>query len=608
MPGMALLGGLVFFLQSLLYAFAQTSEVDEGAYLYQGYLFVRGIYHPFQAGGPWMYNAPLSYLIWGGVQAVFGAGIRTGRFFAVFLGVLMLFAVWIVARRLAGKWWAVACLWAVALDPALIKLYSMAESQVLIACMLAWVLALAVGEKRPLWMVTASSILAGLILLTRHNLVPVLPILLVYIFWQHGRKAGVWASSAGLLTVLVGHAIFWPGILVIWTPWLPAKLTPFLAAFRPPQEGSTVFSPAALKEQLLALTAGFRYQFPALAGSLAVLCLWPAKNQWKSTFKHHTAVFLAVLFFCLLILHGWASVFNTFCVFCFTPYLSYFDILGVLLAASVLSEGIRPGSIGRQVISGVFLLFLFLSLGYSTLNLTGPWLLNMQIPRLKTFFLSGKLFPGFAVWDVLGTKLGLDYLSARRVASVLAAFILFCLFLLVSWAVWRLWFKKRGPAWISFSLIVILILGTALSPIRLMAGGPRDYDCPANNILAYERTGAYLASIIPSGSTVYWAGGSSILPLVYVPGIQILPGQIYDFWSFSPDPDTQRVLKFGMWNEAAALQWRQQADFILIQDARYDADWDQFFRSTADYVEQNPAPGANPCDNKSAIRIFARKP
>jgi len=38
----------------------------------------------------------------------------------------------------------------------------------------------------------------------------------------------------GAVTLLAGHLAFWPGILSMWTPWLPATLTPFLDAWRVP--------------------------------------------------------------------------------------------------------------------------------------------------------------------------------------------------------------------------------------------------------------------------------------------------------------------------------------------------------------------------------------
>ncbi len=602
---MAILGGGVYLVQSLLYAFTQFSEVDEGAYLYQGYLFAKGIYHPFQANGPWMYNAPLSYLIWGYLQAWFGPGLRSGRYIAVVLGLLMLVAVWIAARRLGGKWGGAIVVWAIALDPALIKLYSMAESQVLIACMLAWVLVLVLGEERPLWQIVTGSFLTGVMIMTRHNLVLVLPILLIYIFWQHGKKAGVWSLSAGLLTLVIGYAVYWPNILVIWAPWLPANWMPFLAAFRPPQEGSVVLGNSDLKERILALTAGFRFQFAALMGSLAALILWP--RHWKNHTAYRSAVFLAVLFFALLALHAWGSIFNNFCIFCFTPYLAYFSFVALLLVVALLAEGEKQASLLRQVIAAVFVLLLFIDIGYSSYGISGIWVMNLRIPRFKTLLLTGKLVRGIAIWDFLGTRFHLSSVAARQVAPTVAGAVIALAVLLITYGIWRVTLRKAGYAWMSFTLAVVLAAGTILSPAQVLAGAPRDYDCPVDNIRAYEQAGRYLAGLVRPGSKVYWDGGSAITPLLYVPGIEILPGQIYDFWSFSPEQDTARVLKFGMWNETSAEQWRNQADYILIAVSRYTVEWDQFFQSTQLFEEMGRSPAPNTCQPGSAIRVFKRK-
>jgi Dolichyl-phosphate-mannose-protein mannosyltransferase len=606
--GVALLGGLVYSLQNILYVFGQTSELDEGAYLYQGYLFVKGVYHPFQANGPWMYNAPLSYLIWGYLQEWFGPGLRTGRYFTILFGALMLVAVWAAARRLAGKWWAALAVWALALDPAAIKLYSLAISQILIACMLAVCLALVLGERRPLWQVVSGAVLAGVILLTRHNLAAVLPYYLIYVFWQHGKRAGVWAFASGLLTVVLGHLIYWPGILQIWAPWLPAKLTPFLDAFRPPLEGSALLYPTILRDQLLSLTSGLRLQFVPLAGSIAALILWPRRADWKRPSSYRAGVFLAALFFTLLILHLWASLFNNFCVYCVSPYVAFFSVAAVLLAATVFSQGVKKAPLLRQSLALVFILLLLVGIGYASFETTGIWLINLRVPRLKTLILTGGPPQSYAIWDILESTFHLGYQAARRAAPAMAGFLIALALLLATWIAWRVYSRRAGYDWMPVALAAVLGLGTLLSPTPVMAGASQTYDCQADNLQAYERVGSYLAGAIPPGSKVYWDGGSSIAPLIYVPGIEILPGQIYNFWSFSPDADAARVLKFGLWNQATADQWKGTADFILIAADRYDAKWDQYFHSTPGYAELDPSPRTNPCSAGSAVRIFRRKP
>lgn len=102
---LSLIGGFVYLIQSWLYAQMQTSLLDEGAYLYKGYLFAIGKYWPYQDYGPWTNHMPLSFLIPGYAQAVFGPGLRTGRYLAVILGLLTIIGLWVITRRLGGSWW-----------------------------------------------------------------------------------------------------------------------------------------------------------------------------------------------------------------------------------------------------------------------------------------------------------------------------------------------------------------------------------------------------------------------------------------------------------------------------------------------------------------------
>ena len=176
------IGGLWYTLQLWGFAHLQESVLDEGAYLYKGYLFASGQYIPYQPYGPWTNHTPLAFLIPGAIQLVFGPGIRTARYASIVMAVLMLLGVWILARRFGNRWWAAAAVWALALNPAMLKAYSTAVSQGLVACMLVWTLVLVMGERRPLWQIVLGSGLAGLMVMTRINMLPVLPLLpLLYV-------------------------------------------------------------------------------------------------------------------------------------------------------------------------------------------------------------------------------------------------------------------------------------------------------------------------------------------------------------------------------------------------------------------------------------------
>ena len=120
---LGVLGGLVYVIQSWFYAHTQVSILDEGAYLLKGYLFATGKYQPFQDFGMYTNHMPFSFLIPGWVQALFGPGLRTGRYLAITLGVMMLIGLWVISCRLGNRWWAAILIWLLALNAPL-SIYS----------------------------------------------------------------------------------------------------------------------------------------------------------------------------------------------------------------------------------------------------------------------------------------------------------------------------------------------------------------------------------------------------------------------------------------------------------------------------------------------------
>ena len=122
---LAIIGGLLCVFQLWKFAHTQESILDEGAYLLKGYLFASGQYSLYQWYGPWSNHMPFSFLIPGYVQLWFGPGIGVGRFLAILLTLVMILGLWILTNRMGGKWWAAAVVWVYALNPSILKLYSL---------------------------------------------------------------------------------------------------------------------------------------------------------------------------------------------------------------------------------------------------------------------------------------------------------------------------------------------------------------------------------------------------------------------------------------------------------------------------------------------------
>lgn len=605
---MAALGSLLYLIQATVYAHTTVPGLDEGSYLLKGILYLRGVYEPFQPYGPFTNKAPFAFLIPGFAQYIFGDGLRTGRFFFIFLGMLMLLGVWITARRWSGNWVAAGTVWVFALSSYVIKTYSVTVSEVVIACLLAWMCVCVLGDDRPLWQIILGSLLAALAVLTRQNMAPVLALLIPYIFWQHGKQKGIWAFVAGAAFFLAVHIYYWPNILTIWAPWLPENLTPFLDPFRMPEDATPIWDPSIdFWNRMNAFFQGIRYHFIIAVGSIFSLILWPRPRGWKSDSGMRAAVFLALLYFILFSMHAWAALASQYesysCVFCFSNYLSFFDPLGILLLVIVYSKSERrPVSRVMQIFIVLLILILYSGIGYSLFESIGRWVYNIPVPRMR----DGQFLPGTTgLVDVLTQRFDLSLTIIKRIISSGIGLFVGIGFVLTTSYVWRRAKKSDDLPAFSYRLInSFFILGFVLAPI-VNARGSR-IECQQDLLAANEQLGAYLANITPPNSLVYWDGGLSVTPLVYVPNIRIFPPQINSGYTHWEGGDADTVYRLSHWNDELNEQWKDSADIFMIESKRYSS-WKDFLNSGEFEEYQKPLISPS-CVEGAEIRIFHRLP
>jgi hypothetical protein len=624
------IGGLWYALQLWGFAHMQESVLDEGAYLYKGYLFAIGQYTPYQPYGPWTNHMPLAFLIPGAIQLIFGPGIRTARYAAIVLAVLMLFGIWILARRFGGRWWAVAVVWALALNPAMLKGYSTAVSQGLVACMLVWSLVLVLGERRPVWQIVLGSVLAGLMAMTRINMVPVLPLLIVYIFWQHGWKAAAFSTAAAGATVVFWHALYWPDILQVWTR-LPRSWTPFLNAWRLPEGYQSSWKPGiSSQERIASFFQTIQFNFAPVIGVLATIILWPGKGRWKSKADFRSAVFLLVLFVLLFLAHMSEALGKSYCVYCLAGYVTFFSVIGLLLVVLTAQSWRQLLPVWLQWIIAALVIGISAGIGFGAFERIGNLLYNLSVPQ----WLLGSSTPGFAALGaILVNKFGLEATDLRRLLPIvfgaLAGILVLLLALLVKYLADR-WASKQktrglltppgdppdneqkvrsaGPSYGYWAMVVFLVVGTLLAPTMILGGGYTTYDCSDDVLESYEAAGKHLAENIPPGSRVYWNGQLSTVPLLYVQGIRIYPAQINgDYSLLRNGEDADLVNRFGRWNQALAYQWASEADYVLIEQRKF-RDWLRDLMLSGGYEELTPTPPTVYCRDNSQIRIFKRLP
>jgi hypothetical protein len=596
-------GAILYLIQAIIYAHTTVSSLDEGSYLIKGMFYLNGVYKPFEPYGPLTNKAPFAFLIPGIAEYLFGAGLRTGRYFSIFLGLLTILGVWITARRWTNTWLAALTVWVFALSPMIIKLHARAVSEVIIACILAWICVLVLDKERPLWQVILASALAAIAVFTRQNMAPILPFLILYTFWQHGKQKGLWAFAAGSFFFLAFHIFYWPRVMTIWAPWLPENLTPFLDPFRIPTDSVPIWDPNIdFWNRLNSFFQGLRYHFIPLLGGLFGLILLPPRADWRSAPAMRAAVFLAVSYFVLAAMHGWAAIASQYesysCVFCFSNYLGFFDPLGILffVIAFAYAWNQNPNRVVK-ILSILVVLVVATGIGYSLFEQVGNGLLNLPIvPRVR----SGGI--GFvAIVDALTQGLDMPLVQVKRWISSSLGFLVGFAVLLASLFIWKR--AQRS----NFTLTLVnsfLVAGFALSPVLHL--GESRLDCNTDIIRDHEELGSYLASIIPAGSLVYWDGGNAYTPMIYVPKARIFPPQINDGYTFHIGGDPDVLYYFSHWNAELDARWRAEADIFIIEAKRY-ANWKDFL--TPQEFQEFAKPTASPsCNEGAELRIFQRLP
>ncbi|MBI1794411.1 MAG: hypothetical protein HYR70_09480 [Chloroflexi bacterium] len=596
----ALAGGLVYAANAFFVARTKTSFLDEGLYLYKGWLFATGVYQPYQDYGVWTNHLPFVFLIPGYIQKWFGPGLETGRTFMIFLGLTTSLGLWILARRWGGNWWAAAIVWALALNPAQIKVYTLAISEGLIAPMMVWMLVLILGVKRPTWQIMLAVLISVVMMMTRVNLAFVPPILVFFIIWRYGWKTGIQAGLLGIAALIIFHIPFWPNILKAWAWWLPKSLTPFLAPWRIP---ASAFGIAPLPDEtsnpftiFLYISLVFRLYFVALVSALGVWLLWPRRTR-PLTERIRASVFLSVLLLVLFIAHM-QYAFSSACVSCIQLYTANFDFLGLLLIVVSYRFLARELPAWRRLVmfsAGALLIF---SVGFSTYEDVNSAFANAMIDRMDRFY----------PWNVLRHFVQIQPLMLfRQTFVILLSLLTIALFALVLFIIARrLPDRKTASRRIGLTALNLLLASALLlSPTIVLGKGNDFFDCGNTNVLqSYKEAGDYLASAIPPGSKIYWDGRLAAI-FLYTPGVFVYPPQLNHVHSYYTGGNADILYRFSHWNDALARQWIREADFILLQK-EFEQDWEIQIVSGAGYKRLDSTPKLEKCRWQSVIDVYQR--
>jgi len=134
------------------------------------------------------------------------------------------------------------------------------------------------------------------------------------------------------------------------------------------------------------------------------------------------------------------------------------------------------------------------------------------------------------------------------------------------------------------------------------------YDCEGDILTSYEAVGHHLMSKIPPGALIYWKGGLSPAPLLYLDDFDVFPPLLNGAYTQRKSADTDALVKYGFWNSDVAQQWAQEAKVILIEESRFSDGPVENMVLSGDFFELSPTPPTSPCQPDSRIRIFLREP
>lgn len=602
MPAFLSVAGFVaYLLRALEIARTYTSFLDEGLYLFKGYLFATGQQIPFADYGVWTNHAILSFLIPGYAQKWFGPGLETGRYFMIFLSLLTLLGLWVFAKRWGNAWWAVGVVWAMALNPAEIKIHTLAISEGTVAALLVWIVVLTVGEKRPLWQVLLGAALTAPLVLTRENMAFVPPILFAYIFWQHGWKTGLLAMAASGLCFLGGNTFYYPDNLKFWSMRVPDALSPqvLLDAALPSGGGTSIPEPEAsnLYRMILYFMLTFRLHFISLVSAVTVWLLLPFRFKPMGE-RMRAVIFLSVLLLVLYYAHVDAAFFGEFCISCILLYIGYFDFLGLMLLVIAAPLLVKEVSLLRRVLIFSVISLLILGIGFSTHEDLSSEFAKQMIERLD----------GTYIWGVLVHYIDLPTLVLFRVTFVLLVSALVVLIGgILLWGIQRRLNGEQAAAGRIglVALNLFLILGLILSPTRVLGAGNDFFSCEDSDVFAsYRKAGEELSQVIEPGSRVYWEGRLTAI-FLYLPEVQIYPPQLNHVHSYRLGGDSDQMLRSSYWNEELAQQWLKEADYIMVQGAEKVYLTDEMLES-GEYVKVMSAPKAERCQWQSVITVYRR--
>jgi hypothetical protein len=601
---------VVILLRGLHYANHMNVTMDEGTYLLKGKYYLEGKYGVYEQEGPITNKGPFSFWIFG-IPQLIAPGLRSGRYFSLFLLFLMLLALWKLVQRFASEAWAAGILWLFALSGYWISLYSRAMSEIVTAALITLSLFFLLGRARKTWELSAALLLAAVAALTRQNLLPYFGFALVYVFWQHGiNRKSLLSTAVGGGFFLLLNLVYWPEMyLTMWAPYLPSFLTALIEPWTNPLPAADLGQSAVDRRygviaELQVLFQAFRIYFIPVLYALFFALIYSWKKEEEEQ-DDKPIVFLFVSFVFLFVLHFTAAVLQNNFLYSFPAYPGFFLPIGLLLIPASFSRLKRRLNAAETAAILVIFILVCTGIGLNLHRRVSDPLMVLSVPRIRSM----RILPGTTeLWRLLENKFHFGYENIEFILAAGFGLLTGVVLVGAGAALWLILRKRISASFGKWILFVMFGAGLFLTPTTYLAGQPSVTVCQQNVLKRQEEVGKTLSTILPAGSLVYWEYYSPTL-LLYVEEIELFPVQLNDEFYKRDGGDPESLLASNLWNDAIAEEWLLEADYILL-DEEAAKRWEPVFndRYSGLFNKLEVTKNAVPCVDRTYIHIYRRLP
>lgn len=587
---------VIFVVEAFYFAFTTIINFDELSYVFKGYQLAINKVDFLEPFTFWWNKMVLSFSFWGWVQVATSPGLLWVRISVGILnslsGLFLLKASSNLVPDIRRSIFAVLLI----LNFPLLSNWSVANSQVLVNFLFTLSLYLLSFPRLNIFRLIGLGATITIMIFTRENMIFFLPPVLGYVWAREG-----WKKSLKLLSLVGFSGLIWfifnfPNDLLLLTRFLPIIRYPDFDLYEQFTREQNEIGSFDIFRMLHSFSFTIRiaplYFWSAFSATLGLIL----KRNWSIEKNTGYSIFLVASFWSLLLPHIWVTQGLGYCSSCLATYTGFFISLGALLfvITPINPENMKTKWPIKMIFWGIvgFTTFLYLivplqKISQSTLDRDGSilpvmtWLVGFFA---NLFSISGASLK--QMWTIILTT-GVTLLAVSG------------LFLL-DW-----WISKKLRYQIQFRLTLIFTVIIIISGFSDLFLEKKLTTCKGNIVFWAEKTAKEVSYELPSQPVIYLNGESAALPLLYLEeDYEYFMPQINSNFSYSDSITDQNILRFGLWNETLAQNWKAKSNVFFFDKPEYEiftelVDLNQF--QTYNYAYR---PGG--CDTQIELFILVR--